>query len=680
MTYNPTNWKDRIIEKPNTFNVQENSDGTVTLIPVTGQVLQQGTPLNAQNLNKIEQGLVETNSQLAQTATKIELSNAVAPKADKVYVDDELSQKRNKNDPIGLDDAREDLLSAITGNTELDILSIPRPYSVTREKYDKAFVSANMFDKDSITKNVYVNHQTGQLVESETRNTSEFIEIEPNTNYTIKKLRNYAFYDGNKNYVSGNDLSTNDFDNHTFTSPGNVRFMRFSYYNSGQHQIADDEQMMVRGSSLPSEYIPYYFKLRKLLIDKNNIQNNSIDSSMRTNLGEDAKILPSIRPVNFDFENNELTIPANSYILFRNKAILLPETTINLNIGGASRGFIYFDTENETFSTYRSNTISSISENDVFVGSYRLGTNTVLIDCDNYTINNENPYKQDNYSKIEGLAAWEDFIIVGNRILGFERSDLTGGETYENDIGNLYVYGLDGTLYRTLRHNFGHCNTVDYNPITDTLILGSGSGYRNLDEWVYIIKNVKHWLNLESGTLLDLENNNIQGSQITKIFVGRDFGDKVNVVWGEDNFNQYNICHVISNDGQDFRKLLLGQGNNQLENGQFISGRSSDEFNGTYKILSHWTIDKSDVIQGGCFNPSNGCIYLGMGHDGLWIDKIRINDDGVEIVDRLHQKYYQPNGEPTEYDAMAGVFIKDDVLYARVRSGGVSAINRFNVF
>lgn len=69
MTYQPINWKDRIVEKPNTFETRNNGDNTVTLIPDPGQVLQEGTPLNAENLNHIEKGLIAAYSQLEQIAT-----------------------------------------------------------------------------------------------------------------------------------------------------------------------------------------------------------------------------------------------------------------------------------------------------------------------------------------------------------------------------------------------------------------------------------------------------------------------------------------------------------------------------------------------------------------------------------------------------------------------------------
>jgi hypothetical protein len=50
-------WKDRIVEKPRTFTIQNNSDGTVTLIPAPGAIIETGTPVNAAALNGIETDL-----------------------------------------------------------------------------------------------------------------------------------------------------------------------------------------------------------------------------------------------------------------------------------------------------------------------------------------------------------------------------------------------------------------------------------------------------------------------------------------------------------------------------------------------------------------------------------------------------------------------------------------------
>ncbi|MBD2861592.1 pyocin knob domain-containing protein [Paenibacillus oceani] len=57
MAYTPITWKDRAVEKPRTYTIQDNGDGTVTLIPAPGTVYEGGTPVNAGNMNHIEQGI-----------------------------------------------------------------------------------------------------------------------------------------------------------------------------------------------------------------------------------------------------------------------------------------------------------------------------------------------------------------------------------------------------------------------------------------------------------------------------------------------------------------------------------------------------------------------------------------------------------------------------------------------
>lgn len=54
----PRTWVDRVVEKPRTFTMQNNVDGTVTLVPAPGAIVQVGTPVNAANLNGIETDLL----------------------------------------------------------------------------------------------------------------------------------------------------------------------------------------------------------------------------------------------------------------------------------------------------------------------------------------------------------------------------------------------------------------------------------------------------------------------------------------------------------------------------------------------------------------------------------------------------------------------------------------------
>jgi hypothetical protein len=54
MAYTPTEWANREVEKPRTYIMTDNGDGTITLTPSEGEIFVAGTPLDAVNLNKME--------------------------------------------------------------------------------------------------------------------------------------------------------------------------------------------------------------------------------------------------------------------------------------------------------------------------------------------------------------------------------------------------------------------------------------------------------------------------------------------------------------------------------------------------------------------------------------------------------------------------------------------------
>lgn len=64
MTYEPTDWKNREVERPRTFTLQNNDDGTITLIPAEGKVTEPGTPIVAHLMNKIEGQLVSMDKHM----------------------------------------------------------------------------------------------------------------------------------------------------------------------------------------------------------------------------------------------------------------------------------------------------------------------------------------------------------------------------------------------------------------------------------------------------------------------------------------------------------------------------------------------------------------------------------------------------------------------------------------
>lgn len=64
MAYERTVWKNREVEYPRRYIIIDNGDGTVTLEPSPGNIIEPGTPIIAANMNNIEEGIVLSLSQI----------------------------------------------------------------------------------------------------------------------------------------------------------------------------------------------------------------------------------------------------------------------------------------------------------------------------------------------------------------------------------------------------------------------------------------------------------------------------------------------------------------------------------------------------------------------------------------------------------------------------------------
>lgn len=80
MAYTKTEWKDQNVENPRTYSVRDNGDSTVTLMDAFGTVTELGTPVNAENMNKIEDGIANAvDKDSNQTITGTKVFNGAAP-------------------------------------------------------------------------------------------------------------------------------------------------------------------------------------------------------------------------------------------------------------------------------------------------------------------------------------------------------------------------------------------------------------------------------------------------------------------------------------------------------------------------------------------------------------------------------------------------------------------------
>lgn len=72
VNYTRTNWHNRAVQRPRTYVETTNSDNSVTHTPAPGTVAQEGTPLNEENLNNIEQGIVDIVAALNEALSTIQ--------------------------------------------------------------------------------------------------------------------------------------------------------------------------------------------------------------------------------------------------------------------------------------------------------------------------------------------------------------------------------------------------------------------------------------------------------------------------------------------------------------------------------------------------------------------------------------------------------------------------------
>lgn len=71
MAYSRTNWVDRYIQTPNRYVMTQNQDNTVTLTESTGTVYAEGTEVNAEHMNNIEEGILQNESDINATNVKM---------------------------------------------------------------------------------------------------------------------------------------------------------------------------------------------------------------------------------------------------------------------------------------------------------------------------------------------------------------------------------------------------------------------------------------------------------------------------------------------------------------------------------------------------------------------------------------------------------------------------------
>ena len=194
--------------------------------------------------------------------------------------------------------------------------------------------------------------------------------------------------------------------------------------------------------------------------------------------------------------------------------------------------------------------------------------------------------------------------------------------------------------------NFGHANAVNYNPVTDCIIMGNGSADYELENKIYIMERVSEIKALPNGSIVDFADYGIEIDAS-----GYDFGAKLNVVWANIETNTYsyrfdveyipNRAFAYADDCNRMYQIALGYGTNKYAYGTYVQPSNGRKWNGTFAVLARYqTGDVNETIgnpgsythcgQGG--DALAGEFFMGLGHSAKWWDQIRFT--GSTTFDR----------------------------------------------
>lgn len=224
----------------------------------------------------------------------------------------------------------------------------------------------------------------------------------------------------------------------------------------------------------------------------------------------------------------------------------------------------------------------------------------------------------DTLTTLPSLAFGTDSYASGQTLVKDKLVSFGISNDEHTDYKELHVFSINETtksytLLKTLTHNFGHINSVDYCEETDCLIFGNGSGAygRTASFWIY--KNFSQKIEDATVTQLNITDSDCLEFDCSSAPFYNE--DKCNVIWFDSNRDNYDLALVVTNDLQKLRVIQLGKGSNEFTYG-ILQSVGSAEFNGTFNIIETYDLDTSDTE--GCvlqdMDFESGKIYCGVGH------------------------------------------------------------------
>ena len=214
----------------------------------------------AEELTSVKEGLEETNAQLSQNFTDVrfhisQLFKEKMNNGDMIAIN-QINKNSGKIDQSYLSD---DLIQMIAGNAPVSMIPADGSITPIKNAYPTLigeYPSENLLNLATVTKGHYVYYMDGVVYELASHAASDYIPVTGGQHYVSTQNEQTAFYDGNKQFISG----VTGIGNGGQTIPSNAKYMRMSI------NMNDLPTAMISKDRLPIEYYPYEAKLPPQLI------------------------------------------------------------------------------------------------------------------------------------------------------------------------------------------------------------------------------------------------------------------------------------------------------------------------------------------------------------------------------------------------------------------------------
>lgn len=203
----------------------------------------------------------EVTAQLQQTEQEIDITKSNLNTAQSELDNTKARVTVQENKKISQNDVSQEFLEQFVQNTQ-EINAIPADYSLRQRQFREPIVvgipSKNLFNLKDSFQGYYVGHSTGNQAASPNYTASNYIPIEPSTNYVRSGTTvQLAFFDEEKNHIGGHP---NGFTG-VFETPLNARFIRISMLNT------EVDKVQLEKGSTASPYETFDPKISKSLLN-----------------------------------------------------------------------------------------------------------------------------------------------------------------------------------------------------------------------------------------------------------------------------------------------------------------------------------------------------------------------------------------------------------------------------